>query len=101
MNSSRKTIPTIYGRAARDIWAYHGSYKAEEWSAWICYCSPVFLYKQLPNELYQHYLKLVSAIELAIDYEITFDEVEQIRRPIIEFVLNMKISITNTPVTVY
>ena len=31
-------------------------------------------------------MKLVSAIELAIDYEITFDEVEQIRRSIIEFV---------------
>jgi hypothetical protein len=86
MNASRKTIPTIYGRAMRDIFTYHGSYKAEEWSSWICYYSPVLLYRRLPDELYQHYLKLVSAIELAIDYEITFDEVENMRKLIVEFV---------------
>jgi hypothetical protein len=35
MDRSRKTIPTSFGRALRNIEKYHGSFKAEEWSAFM------------------------------------------------------------------
>jgi hypothetical protein len=86
MDRSRKTIPSSYGRALRSVYTYNHSYKAEEWSSFLLYYSPIFLRPYLYQDLYQHYSKLVSAIERAIDYEITFQDINHIRTLLIEFV---------------
>jgi hypothetical protein len=84
----RTSIPTSYGRALRNIYKYHRSFKAEEWANFLLYYSPVLLHgkDRLRQELFRHFCKLVTAIELAIDYEITFDDVDRIRTLLIEFV---------------
>jgi len=43
MQISRKTIPTAFGRAIRNIDTYHKSFKAEEWSSFLTQYSPVLL----------------------------------------------------------
>jgi len=86
MENSRKTIPTAYGRAVRDIYNHHSSFKAEEWSGWLLYYSPILLRGRLRAELYEHYMKLVTAIEMAIDYEVTDQEINTIKRLLAEFV---------------
>ena len=86
MENSRKTIPTAYGRAVRNIYTYHSSFKAEEWSSWLLYYSPILLRGRLRADLYEHYMKLVTAIEIAIDYEVTIQEIHTIKRLLAEFV---------------
>ena len=56
MENSRKTIPTAYGRAVRDIYNHHSSFKAEEWSGWLLYYSPILLRGRLRAELYESWL---------------------------------------------
>ena len=72
MQISRKTIPTAFGRAIRNIDTYHKSFKAEEWSSFLTQYSPVLLRGpgRLQHNIYEHYMKLVNAIDLAIDYDI-------------------------------
>ena len=86
LNISRQTIPTSYGRALRDISTYHKSFKAEEWCSFLLYYSPILLRERLLPDLYTNYMKLVSAIEIAIDYEITHQDVENVKRLLREFV---------------
>jgi hypothetical protein len=86
MEKSRRTIPTSYGRALRNISKYHGSFKAEEWSSYLLYYSPVLLRDRLAPELYQHHMKLVTAIEIVIDYEITQDDLDKARTLLMQFV---------------
>jgi hypothetical protein len=43
MVKSRKMIPGSYGRALRNIYKYHNSFKAEEW-LFLLYYSPVLLH---------------------------------------------------------
>jgi hypothetical protein len=87
MESSRKLIPRSYGRAPRDIYKYFGSFKAEEWCSFLLYYSPILLVDVLPRDIYEHYMKLVVAIELAIDYEVTFEDIAEVKRLLHEFVL--------------
>jgi hypothetical protein len=42
-----KMIPRLYGRALRNIHKYHNSFKAEEWSSFLLYYSPVLLHQRL------------------------------------------------------
>jgi hypothetical protein len=86
MDRSRKTIPTSFGRALRNIEKYWRSFKAEEWSAFLISYSPILLRNRLPAELYAHYLKLVTAVTMAVDYEITFDDCQTIKTLLEEFV---------------
>jgi hypothetical protein len=86
MDRSRKTIPTSFGRALRNIDKYWRSFKSEEWSAFLINYSPILLRNRLPVELYVHYLKLVTAVTMAVDYEVTFDDCQTIKTLLEEFV---------------
>jgi Transposase family tnp2 len=88
MEDSRMSIPTSYGRALRNIYTYHGSFKAEEWSNFLLYYSPVLLHgrDRLRRDLFEHYCKLIAAIELAIDYDITFEDIDRIKALLVDFV---------------
>ena len=86
MESSRKLIPTSFGRAPRDINKYNRSFKAEEWCSFLLSYSPVLLRGALSPQLYEHYIKLVTAIEISIDYDISYDDIQQVKTLLKEFV---------------
>ena len=62
--------------AIRNIDTCHKSFKAEEWSSFLTQYFPVLLRGPgcLQQNIYEHYMKLVNAIDLAIDYDITFEK---------------------------
>ena len=86
MESSRQTIPTAYGRALRDIFVYHNSFKAEEWSSWLIYYAPPLLFNRMHPDVYRHFMKLVIAVEISIDYSIEYQQVDRIRKLLVEYV---------------
>src|SRR5204862_3640923 len=75
-----------YGKALHNICKYNLSFKAEEWSNFFLHYSSVLLHGRLRQDLFKHYSKLVAAIDLAIDYEITFDDIRRIKSFVIEVV---------------
>ena len=86
MECSRRSIPLSYGKALHNICKYNLSFKAEEWSNFFLHYSSVLLHGRLRQDLFKHYSKLVAAIDLAIDYEITFDDIRRIKSFVIEVV---------------
>ena len=86
MECSLRSIPASYGKSLRNIQKYHRSFKAEEWSNFLLHYSSVLLYGRLRQDLFEHYGKLVAAVDLAIDYEITTGNIRDIRRFLTDFV---------------
>jgi Transposase family tnp2 len=88
MQNSLRSIPSSYGKALRDISKYSGSFKAEEWSNFLLHYSSVLLHGRgrLRQDLFEHYGKLVAAIDLAIDYEIAVENIDAIKTLLIDFV---------------
>jgi len=87
METSRKTIPSAFGRALRDIYKYNKSFKAEEWCSFLFLYSPVLLQGRLPPDLYSHYMKLVTAVEMAVDYHLSQDNLARLTILLREFVV--------------
>jgi len=86
MECSLRSILSPYGKALRNIYKYNRSFKAEEWSNFLLHYSSVLLHGRLRQDLFKHYGKLVTAIDLAIDYEITVENIRCIKSLLIEFV---------------
>ena len=74
--------------AIRNIDTYYRSFKAEEWSLFLTQYSPVFLCgPRCPqHNIYEHYIKLVNVIDLAIDYDIMFENLDVIELLLHEFI---------------
>src|SRR5437667_9134820 len=90
MENSLRLIPSSYGKVLRDISRYSGSFKAEEWSNFLLHYSSVLLHGRgrLRQDLFEHYGKLVAAIDIAIDYDLTTEQINSIKTLLIEFVSN-------------
>ena len=90
MENSLRSIPSSYGNALRNISRYSGSFKAEEWLNFHLYYSSVLLHGRgrLRRDLFEHYGKLVSAIDIAIDYELTTEHINTVKTLLMEFVSN-------------
>ena len=88
MENSLRSIPSSYGKALRNISKYSGSFKAEEWSNFLLHYSSVLLHGRgrLRQDLFEHYGKLVAAIDIAIDYDLTTEQINSIKTLLIEFV---------------
>src|SRR5437667_6003099 len=88
MENSLRLIPSSYGKALRDISRYSGSFKAEEWSNFLLHYSSVLLHGRgrLRQDLFEHYGKLVAAIDIVIDYDLTTEQINSIKTLLIEFV---------------
>jgi len=86
MECSLRSIPTSYGKSLQYIHKYHRSFKAQEWSNFLLHYSSVLLHGRLRQDLFEHYGKLVAAIDLAIDYEITTRNIRDIKRLLTDFV---------------
>lgn len=92
MEGSIKTIPSSFGKALRNIYLYSGSYKASEWSNFLLHYSSALLHVQhrgqhrLRRDLFEHFGKLVTAVSLAIDYDISHEDISNIKTLLVEFV---------------
>jgi Transposase family tnp2 len=86
MERSLRSIPSSYGKSLRNIQKYNKSFKAEEWSNFLLHYSSVLLHDRLRQDLFEHYGKLVAAIDLAIDYEISNENIRCIKSLLIDFV---------------
>ncbi|KAF5349012.1 hypothetical protein D9758_012678 [Tetrapyrgos nigripes] len=59
---------------------------AEMWSFWTMYLGPVLLHKCLGKKYYDHFLLLVKLLTKCLQFEITTEEVNEIRMGFIEWI---------------
>jgi len=92
MERSLRTIPSSFGKALWNIDLYSGSFKASEWSNFLLHFSSVLLHGgyRLRQDLFEHYSKLVAAIDLAIDYEVLWEDIDHIKALLLDFVSDYK-----------
>lgn len=69
MDASRKTFPTSFGRALRNIAMYHGSFKATEFRVWQTIIGPILLNGRLPTDAYTQWSRYSRAMTMAISPE--------------------------------
>ncbi|KAI5836990.1 hypothetical protein DFP73DRAFT_488013, partial [Morchella snyderi] len=67
MDKSRRTFPSAFGENIRSIENF-SDYKAAEWSNWTMIFAPIYLKGALPEENYQEFTSLVTAMTESCDY---------------------------------
>jgi hypothetical protein len=81
------TIPSAYGVRVPDIAQRHTTYTAEMWSFWTIYLGPVLLQRRFQRpKYYNHFIKLVRLLNICLQFEITHDEIEELRVGFINWV---------------
>ena len=85
--TSGSTIPSAYGSRVPNI-ATKGSYcSSEMWSFWTLYLGPVLLRRRFQNQKYhKHFVRLVCLLDTCLQFEITDNEIEDIRSGFIQWV---------------
>jgi hypothetical protein len=85
--ASGSTIPSAYGSRVPNI-ATNSSYcSAEMWSFWTLYLGPVLLRRRFQHQkYYKHFVRLVRLLNICLQFEITDDEIEEIRSGFIQWV---------------
>lgn len=85
--SSGSTIPSAYGSRVPNI-ATNSSYcSAEMWSFWTLYLGPVLLRRRFQHQkYYKHFVRLVRLLNICLQFEITDDEIEDLRSGFIQWV---------------
>ncbi|KZV70741.1 hypothetical protein PENSPDRAFT_578806 [Peniophora sp. CONT] len=82
-----KTIPGCYGARPPNFRTDKQSMTADTWSFWALYLGPVLLNRKFRNEeYYWHFIELVRLLHLCLQFEITLQEVEEIRSGFIAWV---------------
>ncbi|RIB14150.1 hypothetical protein C2G38_2040423 [Gigaspora rosea] len=92
-NKNNKTIPSEFGCLPTNIYRYSNSFKAEEWTNWICLYSLPLLVNYLKNsrleiiiiKLLNGWAAYVLACHICIKYTITQNELANIGKSFQEF----------------
>jgi hypothetical protein len=86
-SAAGSTIPSAYGSRVPNI-ATHGSQcSAEMWSFWTLYLGPVLLRRRFQRpKYYGHFIRLVRLLNICLQFELTDDEIDEIRTGFIEWV---------------
>jgi hypothetical protein len=80
------TIPSAYGPRIPNL-DKDGQVSAEMYSFWTLFIGPVLLRRRFTNEkYYKHFIQLVKLLCKCIEFEITTDEIEQLRVGFIKWV---------------
>jgi Transposase family tnp2 len=87
MHKARTTVPSVFGRAPRNIFKHHAGFKAVEYWAWLEWYSIPLLYGRMPECYIEHWNILRLAFQRLVAWEITFDESKIVREQLAEFVL--------------
>ncbi|KAJ7780645.1 hypothetical protein DFH07DRAFT_729285 [Mycena maculata] len=81
------TIPSAYGSRVPNIAKDRPNVSAEMWSFWALYLGPVLLRCKFNNaKYYHHFIDLVRLLNLCLQFEISDEEIEQIRTGFIDWV---------------
>jgi hypothetical protein len=85
--SASNTIPSAYGSRVPNIHTDRSNVSAEMWSFWALYLGPVLLRRQFDDEkYYKHFIDLVRLLTICLQFEITDEEIEEIRVGFINWV---------------
>jgi hypothetical protein len=80
-------IPSAYGGRVPDIAQDKTSCTAETWSFWTQYIGPVLLRNRFRNaKYYQHFVALVSLLNRCLQFEISKEEIEELRQGFVKWV---------------
>ncbi|EUC56942.1 transposase family Tnp2 protein [Rhizoctonia solani AG-3 Rhs1AP] len=77
-----KTIPSAFVGTLPNIAEDEILYKAEGYSFFFQYIAPVVLEGRLPDKYYEHFLLMREIFILALQFELTFDDLDQLQQMI-------------------
>ena len=81
------TIPSVYGSRVPNIAKDQYQFSAEMWSFWTLYLGPVLLRRRFQRaRYYSHFVQLVRLLHICLQFEISDDEIKEIRVGFIEWV---------------
>jgi hypothetical protein len=81
------SIPSAYGSRVPNISTHSSQCSAEMWSFWTLYLGPVLLRRRFQHaKYYTHFVHLVRLLNMCLQFEITDDDVEEIRVGFIKWV---------------
>ena len=85
--ASKSTLPSCYGAAVPNIATNRSSFSAEAWSQWGLFIGPVILNHRFKHiKYYNHFCDLVRLVNLCLQYQLSDDELLEIRTGFIEWV---------------
>lgn len=73
------TIPGAFGARPRDFVENRTGVTADMFSFWTLYLGPVYLEKAIAPQFYNHFVQLVRLINLCLEFEITQEQLQEIR----------------------
>lgn len=80
-------IPYIFGPRPPNVASDKVAWTAEARSMWTLYIAPIVLDNRFERpKYYQHFLDLVTLLELCLKFEMSDDDIEEIRRGFIQWV---------------
>lgn len=85
--ASNATFPAQFGDNMKDFTTHCHRLKAANWSRWAYSESLVHLFDRLKEPHYGEYVNLIRAMMLSVQYELTTDEIAEIRRRMDRFVM--------------
>lgn len=95
--SSGSTIPSAYGCRVPNIEKDRHICTADMWSFWTLYIGPVLLWRRFENvKYYRHFILLVKLLTTCLKFEITDQEIDQMRNGFVEWVENYERYAPNT-----
>ena len=85
--ASKSTIPSCYGAAVPNIATDWSSFSAEAWSQWALFIGPAVLNHCFKHDkYYNHFCNLVCLINLCLQYQLSDDELLEIRTGFVKWV---------------
>ncbi|CEL64041.1 hypothetical protein RSOLAG1IB_11025 [Rhizoctonia solani AG-1 IB] len=85
-----KTIPSTFVGTIPDIAQEGHLYKAEGYSFWFQSAAPIVLESRLPDPYYEHFLLMQEIIVLALQFELTFDDLDRLQHMVNTWVAQYK-----------
>jgi len=86
--ASGDTVPTSFGSRMPNLETERSSMTAEAWGFWAMYLAPILLRNRFSQRrYYDHFLKIVRLVHKCISFELTQDEVSEIRQGFQDWVL--------------
>jgi hypothetical protein len=81
------TIPSVFGARPPNPVNGRSSYTADAWSFWTLYLGPVLLRRRfLGQRYYTHFIELVRLLHMCLQFEITTEEIQDVRDGFIRWV---------------
>ncbi|KAJ7042829.1 hypothetical protein C8F04DRAFT_1029722 [Mycena alexandri] len=86
-SAAADTIPSAYGSRVPNIAKDRPNVSAEMWAFWTMYLGPVLLRHKFRNiKYYRHFIELVRLLNICLQFEITDEEIEDVRTGFIRWV---------------